>query len=294
MSENITTVFEETATVISQKEYTDQQFVLTLKAPKSASKVKPGEFAFIDCGENHLLRRPLSYLRNNATEHTVEFMYKIIGSGLEALSKLKTGDQVNLMGPIGNGFNHNNPNKIPVMIGGGIGIPPVLFLAEYLKRSKNNHQPIAFFGSELPFPFHLSRSKIDVAGIDIETNATIDSMENLNIPCRLASLSNFEGCHKGYVTELADQWIQSIKEEDKEKIIIYACGPELMLEATSKLAQSHHVDCKLSLEEYMACAIGGCAGCTVKVHTPEGEAMKRVCVDGPVFDAKSIFPNESD
>ena len=89
MSQKSSTVFEEKAKVISQKEYADRQFVLTVEAPKSASKAKPGEFAFIDCGENHLLRRPLSYLRNNANNHTVEFMYKTLGPGLEALSKLK-------------------------------------------------------------------------------------------------------------------------------------------------------------------------------------------------------------
>ena len=92
MTRNRSTVFEEIATVVAQKEYEDQQFILTLKAPKSASKAQPGEFAFIDCGKNHLLRRPLSYLRNNIEENTVEFMYNILGSGLEALSKLKTVD----------------------------------------------------------------------------------------------------------------------------------------------------------------------------------------------------------
>lgn len=294
MNQKTSTVFEEKAKVISHKEYADQQFVLTLKAPKSASKAKPGEFAFIDCGENHLLRRPLSYLRNNASNNTVEFMYKILGPGLEALSKLKQGDHVNLMGPIGNGFSLEDPVKQPVMIGGGVGIPPVLFLAEYLKQCNEACQPIAFFGSELPFPFALTQSNINIAGVKKEINTTIQSMEKLDIACRLSSFSNFEGCYPGYVTELADQWLRGLTKEEKGEVIIYACGPEPMLAATSKLAYSHGVNCKLSLEEFMACAIGGCAGCTVKVYLPEGEAMKRVCVDGPVFDAISIYPNESD
>lgn len=294
MSQKSSTVFEEKAKVISQKEYADQQFILTVEAPRSASKAKPGEFAFIDCGENHLLRRPLSYLRNNTSNNTVEFMYKTLGPGLEALSKLKQGDHVNLMGPIGNGFSLEDPVKQPVMIGGGVGIPPVLFLAEYLKQCNEDCQPIAFFGSELSFPFALTQSNINITGINKEINTTIQSMEKLDIACRLSSFSNFAGCYEGYVTELADQWLCGLTKEEKDEVIIYACGPEPMLEATSKLAHSHQVDCKLSLEEFMACAIGGCAGCTVKVYLPEGEAMKRVCVDGPVFDAISIYPNESD
>ena len=232
----------------------------------------------------HIHRRLLKHLG----------IYSYTNKTLQALSKLKQGDHVNLMGPIGNGFSLEDPVKQPVMIGGGVGIPPVLFLAEYLKQCNEACQPIAFFGSELPFPFALTQSNINIAGVKKEINTTIQSMEKLDVACRLSSFSNFEGCYPGYVTELADQWLRGLTKEEKGEVIIYACGPEPMLAATSKLAYSHGVDCKLSLEEFMACAIGGCAGCTVKVYLPEGEAMKRVCVDGPVFDAISIYPNESD
>ena len=284
------TVFEEKSKVTQHQEFAGNQFILTLKVSKSSETALPGEFAFLNCGENILLRRPLSYLRANKEQKTVEFLYKIIGPGLEALSKLQPGDEVSLMGPIGIGFNFDKPNQIPVVIGGGVGIPPVLFLAEYLKNLNQGYTPIAFFGSELPFPFATVKSSIKVDGMKNDNDTSIADMENINIPCRLASLNDFEGCYQGYVTELAEQWIQTLSKEELKRIVIYACGPELMLQSAAKLAEVYQIDCQLSLEEFMACAIGGCAGCVVKVTLPEGVAMKRVCVDGPVFDAQSIFP----
>ena len=284
------TVFEEKSKVIQQTEFSGEQFILTLEAQKSSITAIPGEFAFVDCGENIMLRRPLSYLRANKKQKTVEFLYKIIGPGLEALSKLQPGDEVTLMGPIGRGFNFEKPNHIPVLIGGGVGIPPVLFLAEYLKNLNQGHAPVAFFGSELPFPFTSVKSSIRIDGIKNNYNASISDMENKEIPCRLASLNDFEGCYTGYVTELAEHWIRTLSQKELKQIVIYACGPEPMLQSAANLAKTYQIDCQLSLEEFMACAIGGCAGCVVEVTLPRGAEMKRVCVDGPVFDAQSIFP----
>ena len=290
MNTHKASIFEETSEVIHQEAFEENQFVITLKAPKASKTAKPGEFAFVDCGEQTLLRRPLSYLRTNPNNDTVEFMYKIIGPGLEALSKMTAGDSVKMMGPIGNGFSHDLSKQTPVFIGGGVGIPPVLFLAEYLKENNPEMTPYAFFGSEIPFPFETTESEINIEGLEQSNFATIKDMEEKQIPCRLASLANFKGCYNGYVTELVDTWLSQLNPSEKEKIILYACGPEVMLEAAAKLARNHKLDCQLSLEEFMACAIGGCAGCTVKVSVDEQIAMKRVCVDGPVFDAKAIYP----
>ena len=290
MTNHKASIFEETSEVIHQEAFEENQFVITLRAPKASKAAKPGEFAFVDCGEQTLLRRPLSYLRADPKNETVEFMYKIIGPGLEALSKMTAGDSLQMMGPIGNGFTHNLSKKTPVFIGGGVGIPPVLFLAEYIKKNNPEMTPYAFFGSEIPFPFETVQSEISIEGLEESNFATIKDMEAKQIPCRLASLANFKGCYHGYVTELVDTWLSQLNPSEKEKIVVYACGPEAMLEAAAKLARNHKLDCQLSLEEYMACAIGGCAGCTVKVTTNEQIAMKRVCVDGPVFDAKAIYP----
>jgi dihydroorotate dehydrogenase electron transfer subunit len=115
-------------------------------------------------------------------------------------------------------------------------------------------------------------------------------MESLGVPSRLASAAGFPGCYRGFVTGLAREWLQNLPADELAAVEIFACGPEPMLAATARLAREHGLPCQVSLEEFMACGVGGCAGCTVRVVTPDGPAMKRVCVDGPVFAAETVFP----
>ena len=282
-------IFEENAEIIDQVKFEADQFVTIVKAEKSSQTAKPGQFAFVECGGDTLLRRPLSYLRSSKEDGTVEFMYKTEGHGLESLSQLKKGDEIKIMGPIGNGFDIPSGKKSVILIGGGVGIPPVLFMGEEIIKIKRGIDLVAFFGSEIPFPFKTYDSDLDIPGMDLSVNKTIDDMETLGIPCRLSSKAGYKGCHLGYVTELAKSFIETLSDAQKTQTIIYACGPESMLEAVAKLAKEDQLDCVLSLEEYMACAIGGCAGCTVKVLENGHEKMKRVCVDGPVFNAEQLY-----
>ena len=113
-------------------------------------------------------------------------------------------------------------------------------------------------------------------------------LESWGVLTRLATLAGFPGCYDGYVTELADQWLRSLERQELKKTEVFACGPTPMLKAVAALAASYELPCQVSLEEFMACAVGGCAGCAVEINTPEGPAMKRVCVDGPVFDAATV------
>ena len=282
-------IFEEKAEIVDQVKFEADQFVTIVKAEKSSQTAKPGQFAFVECGGDTLLRRPLSYLRSSKEDGTVEFMYKTVGHGLESLSQLKKGDKIKIMGPIGNGFAIPSGKKSAILIGGGVGIPPVLFMGEEIKKINGGVDLVAFFGSEIPFPFETCDSDLVMPGLDLSVNKTIDDMEKLGIPCRLSSQAGYEGCHSGYVTELAKSFIETLSDGEKTETIIYACGPESMLKAVAKLAKDDQLDCVLSLEEYMACAIGGCAGCTVKVLEDGHERMKRVCVDGPVFDAEQLY-----
>ena len=282
-------IFEEKAEIVDQVKFEADQFVTIVKAEKSSQTAKPGQFAFVECGGDTLLRRPLSYLRSSKEDGTVEFMYKTVGHGLESLSQLKKGDEIKIMGPIGNGFAIPSGKKSAILIGGGVGIPPVLFMGEEIKKINGGIDLVAFFGSEIPFPFETCDSDLVMPGLDFSVNKTIDDMEKLGIPCRLSSQAGYEGCHLGFVTELAKSFIETLSDGEKTETIIYACGPESMLKAVAKLAKDDQLDCVLSLEEYMACAIGGCAGCTVKVLEDGHERMKRVCVDGPVFDAEQLY-----
>lgn len=164
----------------------------------------------------------------------------------------------------------------------------MVFLADAL-RSNPSWDPLALMGSEIPFPFEQVESTDSIPGVESEVNSAMQLLESWGVPSRLSSLSGYPGCYRGYVTELARSHLRALTAEELDKTSLYACGPTPMLEATAKVAKEFSLPCQVSLEEFMACAIGGCAGCTVQVETADGPAMKRVCVDGPVFEAASVF-----
>jgi dihydroorotate dehydrogenase electron transfer subunit len=174
------------------------------------------------------------------------------------------------------------------LIGGGVGIPPMVCLADAIREDGDAWKPFAILGSEIPFPFDLERSSIGVDGVDESVHSTMPLLERWGIPARLTSLQGYEGCQRGYVTDLADHWLRNLGPDALGQVEIFACGPTPMLRAVARLAARYELPCQVSLEEFMACAVGGCAGCTVRINTPEGPAMKRVCVDGPVFEAASV------
>jgi len=202
----------------------------------------------------------------------------------------RPGETLSCLGPIGQGFVAHDARPRALMIGGGVGIPPLLFLAESLAARRDARwQPLVLMGSELPFPFELAESRIAVPGMPAAATAAMSCLEAMGVPSRLASLAGLAGCHRGYITELAESRVESLAAAERAEVELFACGPEPMLRAVTALARSHALPCQVSLEENMACAVGGCAGCTVLVQTPDGPAMKRICVDGPVFDAATVF-----
>jgi dihydroorotate dehydrogenase electron transfer subunit len=249
----------------------------------------PGSFAHISCDPSVPMRRPLSIMRADRSAGWLEFLYKPVGAGLAKLTARRVGESLSLLAPIGNGFALDPRRPRVVAIGGGVGIPPMVFLAEEL-RGHTNYRPIVLMGSEVPFPFELTESVLDVGGTLSGASHGLSLLERWGIASRLASNAGFHGSYSGHVTELARGLLALGDEGALEKTQIVACGPEPMLRATSKLAAELRVPCQVALEEYMACGVGGCAGCTVRVHTSSGDAMKRVCVDGPVFDAAAIYP----
>lgn len=282
------TIFVEDARVISQNEHPEQQYILRVHAPECARRALAGSFAHVSCDPQRPMRRPLSIMQVDAEAGWVDFLYKIVGDGLRLLSQRKAGEVISVMGPIGVPFELKPQRSRPLLLGGGVGIPPMVFLADTL-RQHHHYSPLLFMGSEVPFPFELVTSSLPVNGIDDEVNQTIALIEQWGIPARLASLQGYEGCYTGYVTQAATQWLNTLSMEELNTVEIYACGPTPMLEACAKLARDFDLPAQVSLEEHMACAVGGCAGCTVLVNTDEGPAMKRVCVDGPVFDAYTVF-----
>ena len=285
------TIFVEDAELLSQQEFPGQQFVIRLRAPKCAAAATPGSFAHLTVDPQIPMRRPLSIQRVDTKAGWVEILYKIVGPGLEALSKRPVGATVSVMGPIGNGFRPSPEHPRTLLVGGGVGIPPMVFLAESLKdRADAEWKPLVLMGSEIPFPFQTRPSTIIVPGIPEGVIACMPLLDGWDVPSRLATLAGFPGCFDGYVTDLAAAWLSSLDEAALAEVEMFACGPTPMLQATARVARRFGVPCQVSLEEFMACAVGGCAGCAVPVVTDAGLAMKRVCVDGPVFDANAVYP----
>jgi dihydroorotate dehydrogenase electron transfer subunit len=284
------TIFVEDATVVSQQSFPGRQYVLRLQAPRCAARDTAGSFAHVSVDPAIPMRRPLSIMRADAEGGWIELLYKVMGDGLSHLASRKVGDNVNLIGPIGQGFRPDPRRPLTLLIGGGVGIPPMVFLAEVLRaRAAEGFRPLAILGSELPFPFRARPSRIIVPGMPDGVIASMPLLEDWDIPSRLTSRSGFPGCHDGYVTDLARLWLAGLDRATLDTVEIFTCGPTPMLKAVAALAREFDVACQVSLEEYMACAVGGCAGCVVKIATPAGPAMKRVCVDGPVFDARVVY-----
>lgn len=289
--------------VLGQHAFQAEQYVLRIEAPRCAARAQPGSFVHLTVDDDIPMRRPLSIMRTDAREGWIDILYKVVGPGLAALSRRRTGDRLSVLGPIGIGFVPHPQRPRPLLIGGGVGIPPMVFLAEALAAQASPSdpdsvprndigtawRPLVLMGSEIPFPFEARPSTILVPGMPDGVIAAMPLLEQLGVPSRLASRAGFPGCFDGFVTELGEAWLGSLDRDALGQIEIFACGPTPMLAATARLAARFDLPCQVSLEEFMACAVGGCAGCTVPVRTPTGPAMKRVCVDGPVFDAYTVF-----
>lgn len=283
------TIFVENAKILSHDAFDAEQYILRVEAPECAKHALAGSFVHIQCDPQLLMRRPISIMRASKTRGWVDLLYKIEGNGTKLLATRQVGEKISLLGPIGNPFVPHMKRNRPLLIGGGVGIPPMIFLADSLREIKDAYQPLVLMGSEIPFPFEASSSNITVDGINNDVSAAMPLLEEWNIASRLVSMQDFVGCHKGYVTDLAKIWLENLSNEQRNEVEIFACGPYPMLEAVAALAKEFKLPCQVSLEEFMACAVGGCAGCVVEVQTADGPAMKRVCVDGPVFDAASVF-----
>ncbi len=285
MKPNHATIFEEQAEVLAHVAHDGEQCILRLFAPKTAKKAKPGQFVHLRVSDALPLRRPISIMLTDPEKGTVDLLYKMIGEGTRQLSERKKGETLPMLGPIGVPFDLSDTSKRYVLIGGGVGVPPMVFVADNLIGKADL---VLFAGSEVPFPFALKPSTMMLPGIAGNTTLTISSLEVRGIACRLASNAGLYGCYEGHVPDLARDYVMALSDEEKARCVLLSCGPHPMLHAVAKLGRDLDIPTQLSLEEYMACGIGGCAGCVVKTVEDGQEKYKRVCVDGPVFDAEKL------
>jgi dihydroorotate dehydrogenase electron transfer subunit len=284
MNNNRNTIKVVDCQVLAHYQFEGDQYILTLSSKTIANETKPGQFVHISVSDSLPMRRPISIMSVDKKNSTFDLLYKVVGEGTSQLTKRKIGDILSVIGPIGNGFTMTN-KKRPLLIGGGVGMPPMIAIAQNIQNT--DYKPFVILGSEVPFPF---AEKLANDGKNYQgATHTMPDLEEWGAVCRLASLQDYEGVFKGYVTDLAKVYLDGLSVDELAQIEVYSCGPYPMLVAVAKLAQEYNLPCQVSLEENMACAVGGCAGCVVEVQTDDGPAMKRVCVDGPVFDATTVF-----
>jgi len=244
---------------------------LGIIAPKIAGSCLPGQFlnVRIDGGAELLLRRPFSIHR--VSGQRIEILYEIIGKGTRALAAKKAGEYLDVIGPLGNGFTYSlqlTAYSLPILVAGGMGVAPLIFLAEKLAKCKAQsvkRKALVLIGA---------KAKKDIL--------CAKDFEKLGCIVKIATDDGSAG-FKGRVTELLKECLLDAK--DRAQSIIYACGPRPMLKELSRACLGSDTPAQISLEEHMACGIGACLGCVVQTR----QGQKRVCREGPVFDAQEII-----
>ena len=251
---------KETAVIISQEEISEDIYSMWIKT-KASKTAKPGQFVALYCNDgSRMLPRPISICEIDKEKEALRLVYRVVGKGTDEFSKYHAGAEVDVMGPLGNGFPMERAEgKKALLIGGGIGVPPIVELAQQLKAEEKNivagYRNLLFLEEELKkngsfYP------------------ATEDGSAGV----------------KGTV-------IDAIKENNIDADVIFACGPTPMLRALKEYAEEKNIEAWISMEEKMACGIGACLACVCKTkekdeHTNVNNA--RICKEGPVFNAEEV------
>ena len=230
-------------------------YSLWLKTDKIAAQARPGQFVSVYCNDGgHLLPRPISLCEINQEKGTLRLVYRVVGKGTEMFAALKAGDSVEVLGPLGNGFPMEEAEgKRVFLIGGGIGVPPMLETAKQLKG-----EPVLVMGyrDELFLTDEMKKAGELVIATEDGSAGT-----------------------KGNV-------LDAIRENDLKADMIFACGPKPMLRALKAYGLENNIPCYVSMEERMACGVGACLGCVCQSTEVDDHSQvknKRVCKDGPVF-----------
>lgn len=248
--------------IISNTEVKPGYFLMEIKLPSVARQAKPGQFLTLRCGDvtSPLLRRPFGFHRINDSGFQV--LYEVVGKGTRLLSALKAGNEVDVLGPLGKGFAIPGKPKDIVIVAGGIGVAPLVALAEALVRKK--HKRIyAVIGARDRKSLLCER---DFRDLGIETLVATDD----------------GSCgRKCFATQILEDLFSA---KSAFSPVIFACGPEAMLERVAAIARKRKVRSYASLEEDIACGVGACLGCAIETRS----GYKLVCEDGPVFDLNEV------
>lgn len=262
----------------------------------------PGQRPRVDqpevCDRLALLRRPFSLAGRGDDERGtwIEVIHRVVGVGTAWLAKLQPGDPVDLIGPLGNAFTLPADKSIGLLVGGGVGLPPMFYLAESLHRA--NWRAVGFVGA-------LGR---DLLAIDFAEGGpapaadgtpalSVRQFARFGFPAVVTTDDGSCGL-RGRITAGLEQILKAQSPGDAARTVIFCCGPDPMMHAVAKLAAAHKVDCQVCLEQAMACGMSTCQSCVVKIedrvnpqaHNEAGRPwrFKLACTDGPVFDSRVV------
>ena len=259
--------------ILSKEEVAPNIFLIKLSAPSVAQDALPGQFIHIKCSKDNypLLRRPISIHRIDKEKGEFYILFQVKGTGTNLLTQRAVGDDLDIMGPIGNGFTIYPESKKIIIVGGGIGIAPLLALAEKSLAE----------GKELRVLVGASKKEMVISE---------ESIKNLGAKVEVAT-DDGSYMYKGLVTDLLEKTIKEGWLADQ----VFACGPKPMLRKVADITSRANIYCQVSLEERMGCGIGACMTCVCKIKIKEKQTdredyqYKRVCIDGPIFDASEVI-----
>ncbi len=246
--------------VISQKEIAKNIYSMELQCSEIAEAALPGQFVNLYCKEGEmLLPRPISICETDRDKGIIKLVYAVVGKGTSSFSNLRKGETIKVLGPLGNGFEIDESTKTHILIGGGIGTPPLVELSKHLRGDI-----YVFLGFA-------------------ENPILIREFENHATEVFVATEDGSAG-FRGNVIELLDR-------KNIQGDMIYSCGPRPMLKAVSKWAKEREIKAQVSMEERMACGIGVCVGCTCKTKKDDEDDWqnRKVCTDGPVFWSEEVL-----
>ena len=256
--------FQETVTVVSQKQIGTGIYDLTIQTKEIAAAAKAGQFVSVYSNDaSKLLPRPISLCGIDRKAGTLRLVYRVTGehTGTEEFSRLQAGDTMKIMGPLGNGFTVEKGRKA-FLIGGGIGVPPMLQLAKEMKDAGENFQIV--MGYRDAGTFLLDEFKEQGESFVATEDGSVGTKGNV---------------------------LDAIRENHLDADVIYACGPTPMLRALKAYAEEQNMTCYVSMEERMACGIGACLACVCNSTDKDAHSnvkTKRICKEGPVFNAKEV------
>ncbi|MCK4691118.1 MAG: dihydroorotate dehydrogenase electron transfer subunit [Desulfuromonadales bacterium] len=267
--------------ILSNQEISPGYYRMRILAPEYNRLAKPGQFVMFRVQRSlpPLLRRPFGIFRAGfmasdcdgmAEKEFIEILYKVVGSGTEIMQELHQGDRVELLGPLGRGFDLGDPHEEKILVGGGIGLVPLYMLAEKLVET--------------------SQVRLLMGGRTRDDIITVTEFERLGVETYVSTEDGSLG-EEGLVTQVLQR-----KLDKYPKASVYACGPMPMIDAVQKICAERGTSLQVSLEALMACGVGACLGCVVKGagHSTENPHYLCTCKEGPVFYAEELDWNRLD